>query len=310
MSAFERKARSREMIERCPAKRRLAVTRRAVVLDALSVDIGVTRGALCKSDGRGKGLRHMTSLAGDPRMRAQEGKASLRVIDAARTPGVRRVTRRTATQGCVVRIVMTRCARAELEAAEDLAGMTLHARHPLMRAGQRESSIPVIEGLARLLEGHRRGMAARAVHAQSALVGVGVTRRTGGLGGQERPRRVAGRASSGDDGVTAGQGISSVPVVFEMRRVESSDISVGPGMVQMAARALVLHVAVDALASRDPFGDRLVTGETPLCRHSSTCLVAALAVGHAFECGMRTRERSRRKHGAQLTSGAHRRRCE
>jgi len=76
---------------------------------------------------------------------------------------------------------------------------------------------------------------------------------------------VARRASNGGDGVTAGQWISSFAAVFEVRRVETPDISVGPGMIGMAARALVLHVAVDALARGDAFGDRFMAGETALC---------------------------------------------
>ncbi len=159
MLAVERELRPLRVIERRTPEALFRVTRLAVLLEAVTVHVGVAGRAAVEADGRRHLARHVAPGARHLGVERRPAGTVPRMLDGARSPALGRVARRAVSPNRLVRIVMARSARGEREAAKGAVLVARLALHRLVRAGQRELRRRMVERRSRGLERHGRRVA-------------------------------------------------------------------------------------------------------------------------------------------------------
>ncbi len=233
---------------------------------------------------------------------AEQRKLRPRVIEAIGLPAVRRVAGRAGRRdrAGLVRAGVAAGTRRERHPGEGRPLVARRAGGRAVSTGEPEPGQVVIEGLPGGLEVDGRGVALRAVDAESSLVDVLMARRTGRPRVEERSALVAGLALRGHRGVLAVQREARDGRVVEVRLIERPQLRVPARVFRVALDAVGRHVAMDAELPAHPVGHRLVAAQAPLGRDLPAPLVALLAVGEAFQIRVGLRQWPRRDERPEL----------
>jgi len=174
-------------------------------------------------------------------------------------------------------------------------------RSPSVGIRETERSCGMVELLRGPFERDRRRVAGLARSAQNALVRIPVARGAGRRRGEKRPRAVAGAAASGQLGVSAVERKARIAGMVKTADVERTELGIAPHVLHVTRDAVGGHIAVYAATRRDPLGHRLVAAQAAWGGDTLSRLVTAAAAADAFQVRVKSRERTWRRKGPELT---------